>query len=315
MTVATKLCSFGIIHILEYLTITTLFTSIDSMHVNQKTLDLMMSAFFSFYIDNQIIQSCVLLTVFLLLRIFLVYLIKRKRAILTESRRHWITIVKNFSWLMIVFGLLTVWWSELSNFAISIAAVTLALVIATKELILCFSGAMLRAGTGAFTIGDWVEVGSHKGEVIDYDMFSTTLQELDKPPNDYSFTGKTILMPNSVFLSESIKNLNFSKRYIFHRFDIITEPHLNIQDIQQWIVAELDHISGDFIEIARRYNAFIEKRTGVDIPGPEPRIMISTNELAKRVITVIIFCPTEKAAELELHITHGVLERIYQTRK
>src|SRR5690606_35036019 len=101
MTVATKLCSFGIIHILEYLIITTLFTSIDSMHVNQKTLGLMMSAFFSFYIDNQIIQSCVLLTVFLLLRIFLVYLIKRKRAILTESRRHWITIVKNFSWLMI----------------------------------------------------------------------------------------------------------------------------------------------------------------------------------------------------------------------
>lgn len=273
----------------------------------------MISTFFSIYHGNQVIQSFAVITVFLALRFILVFLIKHKRAILTESRRHWITIVKNFCWLMIVFGILIIWWPELSNFAISIAAVTLAFVIATKELILCFSGSMLRAGTRAFTIGDWVEVGSYKGEVIDYDMFSTTLQELDRPPNDYSFTGKTILVPNSIFLSESIKNLNFSKRYVFHRFDIITEPHFNFPDIQQWIVAELEQFSHDFIEIARRYNAFIEKRTGVDIPGPEPRIMISTNELAKPVITVIMFCPTDKAVELELHITHGVLERIYQT--
>lgn len=272
-----------------------------------------MSAFFSIYLDSQFIQSCVLIIVFLSLRILFVYLIKRNREILTESQRHWITFVKNFSWLLIVFGLLTIWWPELSNFAISIAAVTLALVIAIKELILCFSGGMLRACTGAFTIGDWVELGTNKGEVIDYDMFSTTLQELDRPPNDYSFTGKTIQVPNSVFLSESIKNLNFSKRYVFHRFDITIEPHLNIRDIQQWIAVEIERCSGDFIEVARRYNAFIEKRTGVDVPGPEPRIMISTNELAKCVITVIIFCPTEKAVELELHITHGILEQIYQS--
>jgi len=265
------------------------------------------------YLDVQFVQSCALIAVMLSLRIFLVYLIKRNREILTEGRRHWITSVKNFSWLTIVFGLLAIWWPELKNFAFSIAAVTLALVIATKELILCFSGAMLRAGTGAFTIGDWIEVGPHQGEVIDYNMFSTTLQELDRSPNDYSFTGKIILIPNSLFLSESIKNMSFFKRYVFHRFSVVIESPLSVTDIQQWIMSEINHLSADFIEIARRYNAFIEKRTGVDVPGPEPRIMISTNEYAKRIITVIVFCPTEKAAELEGHITQGVLERVYQT--
>lgn len=262
--------------------------------------------------DYQLVRSGALIAVMLSLRIFLVYLIKRNRAILTEGRRHWITSVKNFSWLIIVFGLLAIWWPELKNFAFSIAAVTLALVIATKELILCFSGAMLRAGTGAFTIGDWIEVGANRGEVIDFNMFSTTLQELDRPPNDYSFTGKVIVIPNSLFLSEPIKNLNFSKRYAFHRFNIAIDTCFNIADIREWVVAEIDHCSADFAEVARRYNAFIEKRTGIDIPGPEPRIMISTSELAKCIITVIIFCPTEKATELERHITQGVLERIYR---
>lgn len=264
------------------------------------------------YLDDQFVRSCVLIAAMLSLRFVLVYLIKRNRAILTEGRRHWITSVKNFSWLIMIFGLLFIWWPELKNFAFSIAAVTVALVIATKELILCFSGAMLRAGTGAFTIGDWIEVGANRGEVIDFNLFSTTLQELDRSPNDYSFTGKTIAIPNSLFLSEPIKNLNFSKRYTFHRFSIAIDAHFNIADIRQWIVTEIDQCSADFIEIARRYNAFIEKRTGIDIPGPEPRIMISTSELAKCIITIVIFCPTEKAGELERHITQGLLERVYR---
>ncbi len=264
------------------------------------------------YLDDQFVRSCLLVAVMFSLRFVLVYLIKRNRAILTEGRRHWITSVKNFSWLIMIFGLLFIWWPELKNFAFSIAAVTLALVIATKELILCFSGAMLRAGTGAFTIGDWIEVGANRGEVIDFNLFSTTLQELDRPPNDYSFTGKTIAIPNSLFLSEPIKNLNFSKRYAFHRFSIAIDAHFSIADIRQWIAAEIDQCSADFIEIARRYNAFIEKRTGIDIPGPEPRIMLSTSELAKCIITIVIFCPTEKAGELERHITQGVLERVYR---
>lgn len=267
------------------------------------------------YQDDQFVQSCVLVAAMLSLRILLVHLIKRNRAILTEGRRHSITRVKNFSWLSIVFGLLIIWWPELSNFAFSIAAVTLALVIATKELILCFSGAMLRTGTGAFTIGDWIEVGANRGEVIDYNMFSTTLQELDKPPNDYSFTGKTIVIPNSLFLSEPIKNLNFSKRYVFHRFNMIIDAYCDLTNIQQWILNEIDQCSAEFIEVARRYNAFIEKRTGIDIPGPEPRIMISTSELAKTIITVIVFCPTEMASELERHITQSVLENVYQAEK
>ena len=274
-----------------------------------------MSELLLIFRDDQFVQSCVLIAALLSLRILLIYLIKRNREVLTEGRRHSITRVKNFSWLIIVFGLLMIWWPELKNFAFSIAAVTVALVIATKELIVCFSGAMLRAGTGAFTIGDWIEVGANRGEVIDYNMFSTTLQELDRPPNDYSFSGKTIVIPNSLFLSEPIKNLNFSKRYVFHRFSIILDAYYDLADIQQWILHEIDQYSADFIEVARRYNAFIEKRTGIDIPGPEPRIMISTSELSRTIITVIVFCPTEKAAELERHITQGVLEQVYQPKK
>lgn len=263
-------------------------------------------------LNSKSLQSCLLIVLLLLVRIIFVHLIKRNSAILSERQRQWATRVKNLTWSVIFFGLFGIWWSEFSNFAFSIAAVALAVVIATKELILCFSGALLRAGSGTFSINDWIEVGPHRGEVIDYNIFSTTLQELDKKPNNYTFTGKTIVVPNSLFLSEPVKNLNFSKRYVFHSFNIVIEPSVNIPKLCDWIAAEIDSFSVEFIEVAKRYNTYIEKHTGVDFPGAEPRIIISTNEYAKHIITIIVFCPTEKATELEQQITFGVLEQAYR---
>jgi len=265
------------------------------------------------FLSNRQLQSYVLIILLLLFRVYLVYLIKRNSSILSEKQRQWATRVKNVTWFIIFIGLFGIWWSELSNFAFSIAAVALALVIATKELILCFSGALMRAGSGMFSINDWIEVGTLRGEVIDYNIFSTTLQELDKTPNNYTFTGKTILVPNSLFLSEPVKNLNFSKRYVFHRFDIVIGSSVNVSNLCEWITLEINTLSSEFSEVAMRYNTYIEKHTGVDFPGPEPRVLISTNEYANYIITIIVFCPTEKATELEQQITSGVMERAYKS--
>lgn len=259
------------------------------------------------FLDSKQIQSCVLIIVFLLVRILFVYFIKYSTDILTEKQRQWITRVKSLTWSIIFIGLISIWWSEINNFAFSIAAVALAFVIATKELILCFSGAFMRAGSGMFSINDWIEVGAYKGEVIDYNVFSTTLQELDRAPNNYAYTGKTIIVPNSLFLSKPVRNLNFSKRYVFHSFDIVIDPVENMSNIRDCIIKEINLLSHDFIEVAKRYNAYIEKHTGVDFPGPEPRVMLSTNEFAKHIFTIIFFCPTERATELEQKITFCVL--------
>ncbi len=259
------------------------------------------------FFNNKQLLSCVLVILLLLVRVLFVYFIKRNSVILSEKQRHWIARVKNLSWTIIFIGLFSIWWSELSNFAFSITAVALALVIATKELILCFSGAFMRAGSGMFAINDWIEVGAYRGEVVDYNIFSTTLQELDRTPNNYTFTGKTIIVPNGLFLSEPVKNLNFSKRYVFHSFDIVIESSANVADLRDWIITEINTFSDEYNDVAKRYNDYIEKHTGVDFPGHEPRILLSTNEYANHIFTVIVFCPTEKATELEQQITFGIL--------
>ena len=43
----------------------------------------------------------------------------------------------------------------------------------------------------------------------------------------------------------------------------------------------------------------LEKRTGIDIPDAKPLVEFSTNELAKIVTTITVFCPTDRIDALE----------------
>lgn len=246
-------------------------------------------------------------------RFLFVHQIRRRSEFLSKNQRLWMSRAKNGSVLLIILGLVAIWWPELREFALSIAAAAVALVIATKELILCFSGSVLKAGSGAFGIGDWIEVGDLRGEVIEQSVLSTTIQELDTENNNYEYTGKTVTIPNSLFLTQSVKNMNFMKRYVFHRFTIVTEPELNPFEAKAWILQRIDTYSEEFIDIARRYNAMIEKRAGIDIPGAEPRVRIRTSDAGRNEFTVIIFCPTAQAVELEQRVTRDFMTFLYDS--
>jgi hypothetical protein len=66
--------------------------------------------------------------------------------------------VRNLSIAIVLFGLLSIWAEELRTLAVSLIAFAVAAVIATKELILCASGPLVRAAGDADGIGDRIEI-------------------------------------------------------------------------------------------------------------------------------------------------------------
>src|SRR5690606_25179459 len=99
--------------------------------------------------------------------------------------------------------------------ALSITAFVVALVVATKEMILCLTGAIMRATTQPFKAGEWITIDGVTGEVIDLDAFAFRLQEVDMSGKTYQFTGRTITIPNSKLFTHNVENANFFKAYIF----------------------------------------------------------------------------------------------------
>jgi len=85
--------------------------------------------------------------------------IRGKSETLSPKQRKWISSTRNIAIIIIFILLLSVWSLELSRFA-------LAIVIARKELTLCLLGGIYSTITHPFSVGDWIEVGPIRGEVL-----------------------------------------------------------------------------------------------------------------------------------------------------
>jgi len=265
-------------------------------------------------LSHKLVISAAIIAALLGVRFLFVRLIRQKSEVLSEEQRRRISRAKNGVFAIILFALITIWWPELRQFALSIAAVAVAFVIASKELILCFSGAVLRTTSRSATVGDWVEVGDIRGEVIDQNILSSVIQEIDKESSTYSYTGRTITLPNSVFLTQPVKNMNFMRRFVFHKFAIHTEPKVNVFEAKQLIMEKLQAYCEEFTELGKRYHSFIVQRSGMEIPTPEPSISVSTTTLGKNIFSVTVFCPTPQAAEIEQRIVGDFMEFYYKRK-
>lgn len=265
-----------------------------------------------FLLANKGLFSALIIAVILIIRRITLSQIRGDVAFLSEKQRNWMSRTKNGTFAIIVVTLFILWQSEISEFALSLTAIAVAIVVASKEIILCFTGSIQRASSRSFRIGDWIEVGKISGEVIEHNMMATVIQEIDLYHGQYHYTGKTATLPNSMFFTYPVKNLNFMNRYVYHDFSIVVRDFVNLYPLIPGLIKQIEAHSEEFIEVARRYNAVIERHAGVDLPGSEPHVHVTSGATGEQIVHFMIFCPTEQASHLEQEIRRDFMETYTQ---
>ena len=272
-----------------------------------------MSDLTNWIVENRGLFTLVVVAIALATREVGIRAIRRTTDILKPEHRRRISIIHHSTLLVSLLLLFAVWLPQIQHFALSITAIAVALVIATKELSLCLLGTLLLRTSNAFVIGDWILIQDRFGEVIESNFLSTQIQEIE--PRNYTSTGRTVVVPNSVFLGNSVINQNLLRRYQFHSFTMTIEPDAFPIDAEKKLEARIFALTEPFAETARRYNAMLEKRSGIDIPDAHPSIAFSTNDLAKLVTTITVFCPTDRIATLEKEMVREFFDWYRSSRK
>lgn len=261
-----------------------------------------------YLLTNKFVLTLLVLSVIMLLKRIALAQIRGDVSFLSEEQRKWMSRTKNGAFAASLLILFLLWKSEISQFALSVTAIAIAIVVASKEIILCFTGSIQRASSRSFRMGDWIEVGKVCGEVIEHNMMATVIQEIDLQHGQYHYTGKTATLPNSLFFTHPVKNLNFMKRYVFHNFSIVVPRFVNLYPLLPIMHERMDAHFTHFIDVARRYNSMIEKHAGVDLPSAEPHIEITSAPAGEQIVHFMIFCPTEKANHLEQLIRQDFMQ-------
>ena len=264
---------------------------------------------------SSIFTSLILIVSIIIPRAFLIRYVRKDDEILGKEQRRWIIRIKNTAAILIIIGLVLIWAPQLHTFAISIAAFAVALVVATKEMILCLTGAIMRATSQPFKVGEWVTIDGITGEVIDLDAFAFRLQEVDMEGKTYQFTGRTITIPNSKLFTTNVENANFFKSYIFEDVRVAVQyadidPAAALNALKA--VAE-NHFAAHRKE-AIAFNRKVRRRASIDIGTAEPVFDLTTSELGHYQFHARFFLPTVLAASIGSDISRDFLSEIYKMR-
>lgn len=265
------------------------------------------SPFSNSIILPDIVKSLILLVMVLTGRLVLMRAVTHSASLSVETKRRWVLMIRNVVAAIFVIGLAFIWAHELSTFAVSLVAIAVALVLATKELILCLSGTVLRAGANAYTLGDRIEISGTRGNVIDQNLLATRVLEIGPGHSSSQYTGRAVVFPNSLLLSHPVINETYMKEYVVQ---VLTIPLMMEDD---WQAAErlLLEIAmsecAPFMEEARVHMKQLEGKAWLDAPSVEPRVSLHVPEPGRIDLLLRVPSPAHRTSRLEQAILRRFL--------
>ena len=206
--------------------------------------------------------------------------------------------------------LVVVWAEQLRVGAFVLSAFAVAIVLATKETLLCFQGWWLKIAGGHYQIGDRVQIGQWKGDVVDYGLLTTTLLEVSTGGSQEFRSGGTVTIPNSLLLSEPVRNETRSLPYTWHTVTI------HVPANEDWRARErllLDCARQEWTQYAEKAREDVD-RLEDDIAQPagggEPLVFVSQSDGGLVELRLRIGVPVGETASADDRIVRNYLNRL-----
>ena len=260
-------------------------------------------------IPDRVLLRHIISTVVLFVTVFggryiILRFVRRRLPTRDTLQLRWSSQVRAFSYAILAFGLFTIWAAELQALAVSFVVLAMAVVWATKETFACMQGAVYRLSSNAFQIGDRINVGAIRGDVIDPGLLSTTVLEVGK---GHQRTGRTISIPNSLFMTEPVLNESLTGEFMLHLLTIPVDRDADLAAIERRALRAANDACADFIDDVRRPIALRYRRHGLTPPLVDPRITYQFVDTKTVNLILRIPVPTRLERTVEQRVLRAVL--------
>lgn len=263
-----------------------------------------------------IFGTVILIVLLSFLRYVLNRAIRANKEVLTKPQRKWISRVKNIYWMILLIGTIMIWAPQIQTVALSLVAFTVALVIATKEMILCIVGSFVRVSARPFELGDWIEVDGIIGEVSDSNLFSFEVLEFDVKHGSFEYTGRAHNIPNSKVLTHNITNQNIFRSLVSLDFQLtIGQYDGDFKELLTYLNQVTETTFKPYEEVISRSIKREKRKTGLPLQDVVYLIGIDTSNLGHVFFWVKAFAPSSEALNIKNAITKDFLTHVSACRR
>lgn len=261
--------------------------------------------FFGKYFQDAMLTGT-LFILFVLMYSILAAWVKSRPWGIDKKRRH-TTSSRNTLVLIFAISLIFIWSGEIKTMILSITALAAAIIIAFKEMILCFLGSFFITSNKLFALGEYIEIDGIKGKVIDKNFIYTKLLLSE------TFQTREMNIPNIVFVTNKVVNLSHYGKFQAYILKIAV-PEIHQVKRYSEILSNLAHQT--LSEYEKKYDEYFKAKQLNDIffDVPKNHYIIEHDISDVRNVTLKLHYLAHPLDQenIELKIIQGYTDKLHE---
>ena len=228
-------------------------------------------------IETKVIYTVIALLLFGFVKWLFLLIVLRNRDVKVQYRIRKIAGYVVWSIAFLVVG--RIWFAGIEALSTYLGLLSAGLAIAMQSPLVNLAGWAFILWRQPFKVGDRVEIGSSRGDVIDQRIFMFSLLEIGNWVDADQSTGRVIHVPNGKVFSEVLANYGQGFHYIWNEIPVLVTFESN------WKLAK-ELLS----DIANSHGGKIDKEAQQKLKEAAKKFMIFYNNLTPIVYTSVKDC-------------------------
>ena len=159
-----------------------------------------------------------------------------------------------------------------------------------------------KTSTRPFSIGDRIEVNGIRGDVFDIGLMATQILEVGPGNLTHQYTGRSVTIPNSIFLNHNIINESYSTDYVLHVFEVPVKFNIHSIKHQEALIKAANEVCEVHIDKAKLHFQKMARKRQMETPVIEPRVTLKINKPEEVIMIVRVTVPARSKGKIEQEI-------------
>jgi len=183
-----------------------------------------------------------------------------------------------FGYLAAILLIIGIFSNQLSSISVALGVAGVGIAFALQEVIVSIAGWIALSLGQFYTIGDRVQLGGIKGDVIDISILRTTIMEMGEWVKGDQYNGRIVRIANSFVFKEPVYNYSADFPFVWDEITIPVKYGSDHNLARQLISRVANDTVGEYVENAKNQWAVMTRKYAVENAVVEPMVFLTAND-------------------------------------
>src|ERR1700728_4245770 len=166
---------------------------------------------------------------------------------------------------------------RLGRLSFAIGVIGAGVAVALQDVVASIAGAFSIGFSKLYAVGDRVQIGDTRGDVIDIGLLRTTLMETGNWVNRDQYNGRLVRIPNSTVLKASVFNYSQGFRFVWDEIKVVFSVTSDCQLAKEMFLRVAQAADGAYLAEAQASWKYISENFRTENPPLEPTVSLVVN--------------------------------------